>query len=215
MSSATKAEPRAASARLIPFLGPACLIGGLLWLVFILAGTLGLPLGPPIAEGLLGVLLLVGLMGGPLGLLALRAAGNGRTGRLGRIGAIVALLGLFSYLVGHTIESVFGLAAEEIGIFYAAGALLVGLGMLPLGIAAILARRLPGWRRFTPFSVGLYYAAMIPVQVVFFIGPDGAPSMALLAFWGLTWALLGYAILSDAGRRQASRPTGTKEEAGR
>jgi hypothetical protein len=38
---------------------------------------------------------------------------------------------------------------------------------------------------------------MIPMQVVFFIGPDGTPS-----------ATLGYTILSDAGTRQGSRPAG-------
>jgi hypothetical protein len=38
---------------------------------------------------------------------------------------------------------------------------------------------------------------MIPIQVVFFIGPRGAPSATLLAVWGLTWALLGYAIFTS------------------
>lgn len=199
MSSITTTETQAKTSDLIRSLGLACLLGGLLWLVFNVSEAFGLPLGPLIVEGTMGVLLLMGLMGGPLGLLRLRAAGSGRTGRVGMVGASVALLGLCSYLVGYTIESVFGLAAQEIGIFYAAGALLVCIGMLPLGIATILARRLTGWRKFAPFSVGLYYAAMIPVQVAFFIGPSGTPSATLLAFWGLTWALLGYAIFSEAG----------------
>jgi hypothetical protein len=67
-----------------------------------------------------------------------------------------------------------------------------------LGIAVILARRLSGWRRYAPLSVGVYYALMIPVQIVFFIGPNGAPSSTLLAFWGFAWALLGYAIFTSA-----------------
>jgi hypothetical protein len=202
MSSITKTELQVGTASRIWLLGLACWLGGLLWLVFNITGALALPLGPPIVEGTLGMLVLVGLMGGPLGLVALRTGGSGRPGRVGRVGAIVALLGLFSYLIGHTTQSVFVLATEEIGIFYAIGALLVSLGMLPLGIAALLARQLLGWRRFAPLSVGAYYATMIPMQVVFVIGPNGTPSNTLLAFWGMTWMLLGYAILSEARRRE-------------
>lgn len=206
MSSITKTESRAGIGSRVRLLGLACLVGGLLWWVLNISEPLGLPLGPPPVDGLLGVLLLAGLMGGPLGLLALQAAGDGRTGRIGRIGAVVALLGLLSYLAGQLLQTVLGLATEEIGIFYAAGALLVGLGMLALGIAALVARRLTGWLRFAPLTVGLYYAAMIPVQVLFFIGPNSTPSATLLAFWGVTWMLLGYAIFAEAGRDADDSP---------
>jgi hypothetical protein len=192
------------------FLGLACMIGGLLWWLLNVSGPLGLPLDNPMMQGLIGMVLLVGLMGGPLGLLALHAAGGGRTGRVGKVGGAVVLLGLLSYLAGQTLQTVFSLATSEIGIFYAVGALLIGLGMLPLGIAAVVARRLPGWRRFAPLSVGAYYVAMIPIQLVLFIVPNGAPSNTLLAFWGFTWALLGYAILSEAGEYRATRPAGIR-----
>lgn len=198
MASTTRTETQAKTLDLIRFLGLACLVGGLLWLVLNLTEAFGVSLDPPIIKGLMGVVLLVGLTGGPLGLLSLRAVGSGRTGRVGMAGTIVTLLGLLSDLTGQVLQSIFGFATQEIGIFYAAGALLVGLGTLLLGIAVILARRLSGWRRFAPLSVGFYYAAMIPFQIVFFIGPNGAPSSTLLAFWGLTWALLGYAIFSEA-----------------
>lgn len=205
MTSITNTDPRTKTSNSIQLSGLACLVGGLLWLVVNIAGAFGLPLGPPVVEGLLGVLLLLGLRGGPLGLLTLRAAGSGRTGR---VSAIVTLLGLVSYLTGQALQTALGLATSEIGIFYAAGALLVGLGMLLLGITVLLARRLAGWRRFAPLSVGLYYAAMIPVQIVLFIGPNGTPSSTLLAFWRLTWALLGYAILSEAQTRRAGQLAG-------
>jgi hypothetical protein len=116
------------------------------------------------------------------------------------------MVGLISYLTGQLLQTAFGFATQEIGIFYAAGALLVGLGTLLLGIAVILARRLSGWRRYAPLSVGAYYALMIPVQIVFFIGPNGAPSSTLLAFWGFAWALLGYAIFTSTS--QAPHPEG-------
>lgn len=73
---------------------------------------------------------------------------------MGLVGAIVTLPGLLSYLAGRLLQTVLGFATQEIGILYAAGALLVGL----------------------------YFAAMILVQIVFFFGPGGAPSSLLLAF---------------------------------
>lgn len=199
MSSITQTEAQVGSPNRTWPLGVACTIGGLLWWLLNASGPLGIPLGSPVVEGMIGIALLVGLMGGPLGLLALRATG---ARRMGLAGAIVTLLGLVSYLTGQLLQTVFGLATQEIGIFYAAGALLVALGMLLLGIAAVLERRLMGWRRFAPLLVSLYYAAMIPVQIVFFIGPSGTPSSTLLAFWGLTWALLGYAISSEATKNR-------------
>jgi hypothetical protein len=141
------------------------------------------------------VLLLLGLLGGPIGLLAMGAVGEGRTQLAGRIGASVALLGLLSYLGGVIYTT---LVDPSMGIFYALGALLSGVGMLTMGVAVALARRLDGWRRLTPAFVGLYYLLMLPVQVVFFIGPTGQPSELLLGFWGLTWTLLGVAIASYA-----------------
>jgi hypothetical protein len=195
MTSLTSTNSRSETAVIVRLFGLACMVGGLLWWLLNASEPFGIPLGPPLVGGVIGVVLLVGLTGGPLGLLALRATGNLR---MGLIGNVVTLVGLLSYLIGQTLQTVFGYAVQEIGIFYAAGALLVGIGTLVLGISTIRARRLSGWRRFAPLSVGAYYALMIPVQVVFFIGPDGAPSNTLLAFWGLTWMLLGYAIQSEA-----------------
>jgi len=195
MTSLTSIRTRSETAIIVRLFGLACMVGGLLWWLLNASEAFGIPLGPRVVGGVIGVVLLVGLMGGPLGLLALRA-----TGRLkpGLAGITITIIGLISYLTGQLLQTAFGFVTQEIGIFYAAGALLVGLGTLLLGIAAILARRLSGWRRYAPLSVGVYYALMIPVQVVFFIGPNGAPSSTLLAFWGFAWVLLGYAILTSA-----------------
>jgi hypothetical protein len=173
--------------------GLGCLIGGLLFFSLNLVPGLG-PDGPlALLSNLLSVLLLLGLLGGPVGLIAMGAIGEGRTKLAGRIGAGVALLGLLSYLGGVVYTT---LVDPSMGLFYALGALLSGVGMLIMGVAVILARRLGGWRRLTPALVGLYYLLMIPIQVVFFIGPTGQPSELLLGFWGLAWALLGAAIAS-------------------
>jgi hypothetical protein len=145
------------------------------------------------------------LMGGVSGLLALGAAGTGWRRWIGVMGAAITLLGQSTYLAGALYSTATGGTDGEFELATrAVGALLVGLGMLPLGAAALRARRLPGWQRYAPLLVGLYYAAMIPVQITFFI-PYGEPSTTLLAFWGLTRTLLGYAILSEVGRKGSGR----------
>ena len=212
MSSTTKVNPQAKVSGFVQIFGLACVLGGLLWWLLNISELIRLPLGPPIVAGLIGVVLVVGLAGGPLGLLTLQAAGSGR---MGRVGATVTLIGLLSYLTGQLLQTALGLAATDIGIFYAKGALFVSLGILPLGIAVLLARRLAGWKRFAPLFVGAYYVAMIPVQIVFFIGPNGAPSNTLLAFWGLTWVLLGYTIFSESKRKEAKPPRSRGESNGR
>lgn len=114
---------------------------------------------------------------------------------VGHIGTSFTLLGICSYLAATLSKYIVG---YEVEIFYPAGALLVGVGMLTLGISVFVARRLTGWRRMAPLFVGLYYIVMIPFQIVFFIIPKGQPSPILLGFWSVTWILFGYAIWSSA-----------------
>jgi hypothetical protein len=187
----------------IQLLGLACLVGGLLFAGINAMEDFGLVQSPASVFLVISVMLLLGMIGGPLGLLAIGAAGDGRMGRAGLVGAIISMLGLCSYLFGVLYTS---LVDPEMGIFYALGALLSGVGMLPLGIAVLLARRLRGWRRFAPLLVGAYYALMIPIQIVFFIGSTGKPSAILLALWGLTWALLGYSLFTTARQLQVATP---------
>lgn len=201
MTTTTKTELRAKNASRAWLFGLASLAGGLLWMAIEAAQAFSVPLGTSIA-GVVGTLALVGFMGGPLGVLAVRAVGRGWTGRIGKAGAVVAVIGVLSYTAGYSLEEVFNVPVEELGIYYAVGSLFVGLGMLPLGIAAVAARRMAGWKRFAPLSVGVYHVAMVPSQFVFFISPTGTPSFTLFALWGLAWTMLGYAILSEARRKK-------------
>ncbi|MBS4196370.1 hypothetical protein [Lederbergia citri] len=174
--------------------GLACLTGGLLWAVLVSVDLLEAV--PPLVPGLLIPLpMLLCLACGPLGLLILRASGKGRMRRVGFIGTFITLLGICSYLAATLSQYIVG---YEVEFFYPVGALLVGVGMLMLGIAVFVARRLTGWHRIAPLFVGVYYVAMIPFQIIFFIIPNGEPSPILLGFWSVTWILLGYSIWSSA-----------------
>lgn len=199
MTTTTKTEPRVQLAGAARLPGLACLTGGLLWLAINAAQAFSVTGGSPIL-GLAGTLALAGLTGAPLGLVALGVFGNGAAGWVGNISAVTTLMGMLLYLAGYTLETVFGIPVGELEMYYAAGSMLVGLGMLSLGAAAIVARRMAGWRRFAPLSVGLYHVCMVPLQIVFLDSPNGITSATLFALWGFAWALLGYAIFSEARR---------------
>jgi|GEM_PF-6195892 len=113
----------------------------------------------------------------------------------GHMGTSISLLGICSYLAAALSKYVVG---YEMEFFYPVGALLVGIGMLTLGIVVFVTRSLTGWRRMASLFVGLYYVAMIPFQIVFFIIPNGEPSSLLLGLWSVAWILFGYAIWSSA-----------------
>ncbi len=120
---------------------------------------------------------------------------------------MITLLAQCSYIMGALGSIAIGQQDSELVLATrAGGALLVGLGMVLLGTATAAAGQLVGWRRWAPLLVALYYAVMIPIQVVFFISRGQNPSIALLALWDLTWALLGYAIVSTVRQERQLNP---------
>ncbi|WP_409343641.1 hypothetical protein [Paenibacillus sp. MBLB4367] len=176
----------------IRFAGLGCFIGGLL--IVVISNIESLLEVPPIIVDLIAISMNLGLACGPLGVLALSASWSGRTRRVGYIGTSITLLGICSYLAAILSKYFVG---HEVEFFYPIGAFLLGVGMLTLGITAFVAQWLKGWRRMAPLFVGLYYVVMIPLQIVFFIIPNGEPSPILLELWSVTWILLGYALWSS------------------
>lgn len=187
--------------------GLACLVGGLMWFATGVLTVMGVSALDTETGGVRGDLFFVltnlCLMGGTVGLLAARATGTGWPRAIGIVGALITLLAQCSYIVGALGSIAIGQQDSELVLATrTGGALLVGLGMLLLGITTAAARRLGGWRRWAPLVVGLYYAVMLPIQIVFFISRGQNPSIALLVLWGLTWALLGYAIFTFSRQHQ-------------
>jgi hypothetical protein len=87
-----------------------------------------------------------------MGLLTLKGLGPGATKRAGTAGVVVTSLGLLTYALGMAVVA---FVAPDLEVFYAAGTLLTGCGMLLLGIAVVIAKRLTGWLRYAPLLVGL------------------------------------------------------------
>jgi hypothetical protein len=182
--------------------GVACAIGGVLWVIVLLAAVVAPDavydngVGFRVWEGLLiGVqaLLLVGVVG-------LALSGAAGEGWLGRIGLGIALLGRAAFVVGEVVSFATG---TEDGTFIPLGALLTGLGMVLVGIAVIRARRWHGGQRFTPLIAGLYpFVAMFPLFAVV-----SEPPLLSIALWGIAWIFLGLAIREQAGAAATQRAT--------
>lgn len=66
------------------------------------------------------------------------------------------------------------------------------VGMLLVGIAALLARRWPGWRRFSPFAVLL----AMPLALLTGFLTGGMPLITV--YVSLIWLLIGYAVFSTS-----------------
>jgi hypothetical protein len=192
----------------IRFFGWACLVGGALEigsgiLYLLLFGVQTSKWAP--ALDLLFLVANICLMGGPLGLLARRAFGEGAMGVLGKMGVVVTLLGLLSYIVWTIDHLLSPVQAFATGNFFVnllpAGAGLSSLGMLLVGIATLTGRQLRGGQAFTPLLIPLAFLLNVVFQAVYFLltGPHANPEASILLLcFGPMWVLVGYALQSSA-----------------
>lgn len=189
--------------------GTACIVGGALLLAIIPIDGFGT--SSPLSGLIIWGLAMACLMGGPLGLLALRAAGGKW---LGTVGAGLALLGQATQIVG--MAYIFANPAlESSQLFTPLGAQAIWLGMLLLGVATLRARKLTGWRRFTPLIVSAYFVVQIAaVQIPFYLTQGFEPNFVVLALWGLPWILLGLAVRSSAAATSPARSGSAATSAG-
>jgi hypothetical protein len=135
------------------------------------------------AVGLAQLLILFGCVG----LWSDHAMGGGF---LARSGLALAILGMALLSVGNML-SPWG----ELWLFYAAATVLVPLGFLLAGIAAIRHPVWHGWERYLPLVVGLLPVLVVyPTLVVGNTSWTSSPwTQAGVGVWGLAFALLGWA----------------------
>lgn len=185
-------------------LGALCLLGGILQL----SDTpldLWWPTPPSpfhAAARLIWAIANLALIGGPIGIIAGRLVSPGW---LAMAGAVIAILGNLSQGSGM----IFYLLLPDSGVGQALtppGGILIALGMIVLGSAALLRKRFPGWRTWTPILVGLYFVAqLLVIQIPFFLSKGHLIFAPLVDLWGFFWILLGVVIIrSEAVPAQVS-----------
>jgi len=192
----------------IRFFGWACLVGGVLLIVdaVLLLLLFGTQIGKDVpADDLLFLVLNICLMGGPLGLLAQRAFGEGAMGILGKTGVVVTLLGQLCYIAGMSYLLLYPAQAynhaNPLINLTPLAALLSTLGMLLAGIATLRGKQLRGWPAFAPLLVPIGFVLNVVLQVTYSLvtGPHPSPLLPILFFcWGPAWILVGYALQSSA-----------------
>ena len=154
-------------------------------------------------DQMLGALMVVAFVAWFLGLLALRAQYRHRSNRLGRVGLVVGPVAIVFLTVGH----VGGFLFELDGPWFMPivfGTLLLVIGVLAFGIAALRGDVLPRWRAVPAITgvVGLLWILFAsdsrPVE--------GNPEAFLLmrTAFGLCWLPLAYILATD--RRGIGEP---------
>jgi len=166
-------------------MGALTIAGGLCYVIggVILTTTGG---GSNQIANALGVLWALGAICGLIGIGLLGAVGRGV---LGRVALAIATLA-YVLVALDAILIVAGVFDEEASPLFAISRLGTLVGMVLVGIAAVVARRWPGWRRFSPFAVPL----ALPVVIAF--GVATGIEVFVPVFIGLAWIVIGYAVWS-------------------
>lgn len=185
-------------------LGVLCLIGGILQVSDTpLDLWWSAPTSPVHAVArLIWAIANLALIGGPIGIIARRFVSPGW---LAMAGGGVAILGMLSQAGGMISYLVFPNSGAG-QVLTPPGGILIALGMVVLGIAALLGKKLPGRQASVPLLVGLYFIAQLTlIQIPFFLRKGHLVFAPLVDLWGLFWILLGVMIVwSEAVPAQAS-----------
>ena len=192
MTSATAERLRAAD----PFVIAAawCLIAaGVLPLALPVAPHVAAQAGSPWHSLFIGLTSLQHLLvlAGIAGLARTGAVGEGWLGRIGTIFSICAFAAL------AVAEPMNDISTNVANVLYGFGSLGATLGLILLGVATIRTRRWRSWRRFTPLASGLFF--VVAVMPAFAL--PGRAFEYFIGLWGLTFLLLGIAVLTESSSK--------------
>ncbi len=139
------------------------------------------------------VLLLVGI----LGLARSGAAGNGLLGRVGLWISVVGMAALTLCEVGAITLATSPYPTPRTDLMdmsFGVASILIGVGLVPAGVAVAKARGWVGWRRFVVLTCGV---AVFVIVIPGVFGPFLAGRL-VLAIWMLMFAALGLALYTHA-----------------
>jgi hypothetical protein len=174
--------------------GVLCLIGGILQ---VSATPLDLWWSAPTSPvhgvaHLIWAIASLAIIGGPIGIIARRFVSPGLLAIAGVGVAIPGMLGHAGGMISYLVSPNSGAGQ----VLTPLGALLIALGMVFLGIATLLGKKLSSWQAWTPLLVGLYFIAQLAaIQIPFFLSKGHSTFAPLVDLWGLVWILLGAVIV--------------------
>lgn len=131
-----------------------------------------------------------------LGLIALWWCGAVPPNRLGRIGHAVAVSGMVVLTINELLAIIPAGQARDsstagtIGAIYGIGTILIGLGLIAAGIAAVRDGLWSGWERWLPLVLGIWL--FVPTMPALFI--EGDVARLALTGWALLFAVLGWVL---------------------
>jgi hypothetical protein len=166
------------------------LMGGLAMagaVCYIIGGIILLSAGDT-SNFLANTLALVWTLGSICGLLGIGMLGAVGRGVFGRVALAIATLA-YALAALDALLILIGIYTGEGSPLFAISRLGTLVGMLLVGIAALVARRWPGWRKLSPFALLL----ALPVAIVVGVATGGIP---IPVFIGLAWLIIGYALVS-------------------
>ena len=136
-----------------------------------------------------------------------------QAGRMGKAGLIIGEVGLMVTIVGNVVEFwVLGPADHRGWHLFLTGLVILGIGSLLFGLAALRAGRLPRlgiWLLLLWFPMVLLGLLSRTLGLPRFIATLGAGLgfVFFFVFFGLSWILLGYALWSEKKERHPGTVT--------
>ncbi len=149
--------------------------------------------------GIASMVFMAGWICSNTGMRRMRAAG---TGKWGRAVLLIQLVGLVLAFMFGFFEAT-GLLGRDSIIFNITDAAwpVSMLWMLVVGVTVLVAKRLPGWKRFVPVLCPLW----LPVAIVGSTAFGDSGGVVGLGLTAVLWALLGY-IVRDSRERVGTTP---------
>ncbi|WP_077490711.1 hypothetical protein [Sinomonas mesophila] len=117
---------------------------------------------------------------------------------LARTGLALAMVGLVLYATGNAVEPF----APTVWWPFAAATLLIPLGFILAGVAAVRAHVWDGWARYLPLAVGVYPVLAVYPWLAMTGAADGSwIGTTVVAVWGLLFAVTGWVELAHVEHR--------------
>jgi hypothetical protein len=135
-------------------------------------------------------------LGWIMGVLALSWCGAVLHNRLGRAGSAAAVSGLALLTINEFLaiiaagEATDSTIAGRVGAIYGVATILIGVGMIVAGVAAVRDGPWSGWQQWLPLVLGIW--VFVPTMPALFV--EGDLARLALGGWSLLFALLGWVL---------------------